>query len=894
MLGYYSIAEATYRLMMSMTALVFNLMLYILQLILGTRGDEGSHRFRQFTLVVLVGNVINCLSFYCRYSVFFDVVPRWLGFLLYMFMFMSNILLTYMFARYIEDFVGGLPKAGRVVGAINAVILLLSLFFALLVYLWKYPTLTSSAEAMNVEPWIRYVLGFAVELYFLFYAAFLFVNRRRDMERRAIATVITGFSLTIIGILLEISSTSHFSFNYFGATLGIFLFYFGAETPDYKALLSTLNKLEEATAKAESANRSKSDFLANMSHEIRTPINAVIGMNEMILRESRDENIISYAHDVDSAGKNLLALVNDILDFSKIEAGKIEIIDAPYRLSTVINDMAVITAFRAKAKGLTFDVDVDETLPDNLIGDEVRIRRVISNVLNNAVKYTHEGGVVLSVRGKWESRHLVLEIAVKDTGIGIREEDLPRLFTRFDRLDMAQNKTIEGTGLGLAITGSLMQMMGGSVNVESTYGKGSTFTLYLTQNVVSKEPIGDYRGRFEKSLAESRTYQRTYHAPSARVLVVDDTVVNLTVVKGLLKQTQIMVDLANSGIEALELTQNNPYDVILMDQRMPRMNGTQALHRIRSQIGGANCDTPVICLTADAIAGARERYIAEGFSDYLTKPIDGKELEKLLLSYIPADKIERAVFVSPESGVETSVAQTSDEKTSGSGASEADRSGEGKADQQLSLQDLYASHANLHLDEALANTVSEDILTEVLKDYYDTIEENAAEIRRYFESDDLENYTIKVHALKSSSRLIGAMELSETAKNLEACGNAAKEGDADAKEEILQKTEPMLADYLALRDTFAPFFGDNVGPAQTDGTLDGADPDLEEIDPDALTELVESLRESMQVYDIDTMESLLKQTTNYKMSDADQEQISALKSAVRASDWDRIREILKA
>ena len=885
MLGY-SLSEATYRLLMSMTALVFNLMLYVLQFILRSSEENNNHRFRRFTFVVLLGNLISITAYYCRYSVLFDSVPRWLGFLLYMLMFSANILLTYTFCRYIETTVGGLPKGRLLVSTVNAMILLFSLLFAVFVYLWKYPTLSVSVEAMNVQPWIRIVLGFAVELYYLIYAGFIFLYRGRHMDRRLIATVATGFGITIVGILLEISNQSHFSFNYFGATLGIFLFYFGAETPDYKELLSTMNKLEEATQRAESANQSKSDFLANMSHEIRTPINAVIGMNEMILRESTDANIIAYAQDVESAGKNLLAIINDILDFSKIEAGKIEIVDAPYRLSTVINDVAVITSFRAQSKGLTFEVDVDETLPDNLVGDEVRIRRVISNILNNAVKYTHEGGIVLSVRGKWESRQLVLEIAVKDTGIGIREEDLPRLFTRFDRLDMAQNKTIEGTGLGLAITSSLMSMMGGSVNVESTYGQGSTFTLYLPQKVVSKEPIGDYRGRFEKSLKESNAYQDAFCAPRARVLVVDDTVVNLTVVKGLLKQTQVQVDLANSGVEALEMTQETPYDVIFMDQRMPRMNGTQALNRIRAQIGGANVSTPVICLTADAIAGARERYIAEGFSDYLTKPVDGKEIEKLLLSYLPQDKIERKLSAKRDGAdakEEASPAQDSAvlEQVTGSVLTQEQK--------EETLRLIYETCPELFLSEALENTLNEEILLEALTDYVETIPENADEIERYLRENDIENYTIKVHALKSSSRLIGAKNLSETARKLEACGNAVKDAGGDpagakeAMDEILSQTSPMLASYRELQEVFAPLFGH---PQDADAAK-------EEIGEEELEELYQALRECMEVYDLDTMDSLLKQMESYRIEGKEAQRLLGLKRAVHASDWEEIREILK-
>ncbi len=410
-----------------------------------------------------------------------------------------------------------------------------------------------------------------------------------------------------------------------------------------------MDELREQKQEADEANEAKTQFLANMSHEIRTPINAVLGFNEMILRECEDKdeafaNIGMYAGNIKSAGNNLLSIINGILDISKIEAGKMDIVKAPYTLSSLLNDVSNMVFFKTKEKGLAFIVDVDQSLPDELYGDKARIRQVITNILANAVKYTDKGSVRLTVRGAVESKNepggvLNLMIEVKDTGIGMKKEDIDKLFAKFQRLDLDHNSTIEGTGLGLAISRQLMTMMGGNIKVESEYGTGSVFTIEIPQDIVSNEPVGDFKTRFEKDIVEAKSGEEEFTAPDAHILVVDDTRVNLTVAAGLLKKTGIKIDTAGSGYEATEKTLEKTYDLILMDQRMPGMDGTEALKILREQEEGRNHGTPVICLTADAIIGAKERYIAEGFTDYLPKPINKHELLQTMLKYLPHDKI---------------------------------------------------------------------------------------------------------------------------------------------------------------------------------------------------------------------------------------------------------------
>ena len=510
--------------------------------------------------------------------------------------------------------------------------------------------------------------------------------------------------------------------------------------------------LKLAKDAADQANKAKSDFLAEMSHEIRTPINAVLGMNEMIERESREamdgaveehrafESISLYAANIDSAGNSLLAIINDILDFSKIEAGKLEIAEGNYKLSSVLNDVSNMIAFRASSKELSFSVDVDPNIPDGLYGDEVRVRQVITNLLSNAVKYTDSGSIALCVRegGDAGEGRVNLVISVRDTGIGIRQEDMDRLFDKFERMDLERNSTIEGTGLGLAITQRLLNMMGGTIDVKSVYGQGSTFTATIPQGVVSREPVGNFRERFERSIRDNRSRSESFHAPEARILIVDDTRMNLAVVTGLLKKTEVIADTADSGAKAIRMAQSVRYDLILMDQRMPEMDGIEAMGHIHE--GVLNRETPVICLTADAVSGAREKYLAAGFTDYLTKPVDGGSLESMLMRYLPPEKVVR---VRADEATDASEGAFGPLRAAGIRPEAGLRSCQGDAD-------FYRS---------------------VLMEYERESEDKAQKLRETHAARDWENYGILVHGLKSASRTIGALDLSRVAERLEAAAD---------------------------------------------------------------------------------------------------------------------------
>ena len=397
---------------------------------------------------------------------------------------------------------------------------------------------------------------------------------------------------------------------------------------------------EENRLAAEQANQAKGDFLANMSHEIRTPMNAIIGMNEMVMREEISPQAAQYSEDIYNAGQTLLAIINDILDFSKIESGKMEIVPVTYELSSLLNDVLNMITKKVSDKGLELVTDVSPDIPHQLYGDEIRIRQIILNLVNNAVKYTEHGSVTLKVEGrKLEEKKIDLQISVVDTGIGIREEDLDKLFNSFQRVDMSANRKIEGTGLGLAITKQLAEQMNGFVRVESTYGQGSTFSVSLPQTVIDDTPIGEFGNASIGARRDKRDEEIAFTAPDARILIVDDNKVNLVVAKGLIKETQIQIDTVLSGEEALEKVKTNKYHIILLDHMMPVMDGMETLARMTKLEENASRDAVVIALTANAISGSRERYIAAGFEDYLSKPINAQRYKEMVYKYLPSELV---------------------------------------------------------------------------------------------------------------------------------------------------------------------------------------------------------------------------------------------------------------
>ena len=609
---------------------------------------------------------------------------------------------------------------------------------------------------------------------------------------------------------------------------------------------------------ADSANEAKSKFLASMSHEIRTPINAILGMDEMILRESGEKPIRSYASDIMSAGRTLLSLINDILDLSKVEEGKMEIIPVQYDLTSLIGDLVNMTRPRADKKGLEFKVKADEHIPHLLIGDEIRVRQCAMNVLTNAVKYTEKGSVTLTISyEKKDDRHILLKIKVEDTGIGMKPEDMENLFSPYKRIEEKRNRSIEGTGLGMSITRQLLDLMGSKLDVESEYGKGSVFSFEVEQEVEKWEELGDYNVRYD-CLAEGYEYHELFHAPDAKILVVDDTEVNLSVIKSLLKKTLIGIDTAASGKEAIDLASKSRYDLLFIDHMMPDMDGIETLSHIRES--GECSGVPAVALTANAISGAREMYLSAGFDAYLSKPVDGRQLEKLLAAMLPAEKIKKA---------EAGAGETPEMKgTDGAGFSGSDN--DDSSEDVHDLMTRLGSVPEIDSRAGLANCGSPDGYLSVLNVFHQTAPSKADEIEELYKKGDIENYTIKVHALKSSARIIGASDINKLALELEEAG---KKKDMDF---INANTAKLLDMYRGLDSKLS--------------ILDKKDEDLPGISEKSLKEAYQTIIEIAGSMDFGMMEDILKDLKGYALPEKDKLRISGIEARLNELDWDGIAE----
>lgn len=533
------------------------------------------------------------------------------------------------------------------------------------------------------------------------------------------------------------------------------------------------NMLEEVVQ----ANEAKSQFLANMSHEIRTPINGILGMDSVLLKECHDENLREYAKNIQSAGQSLLSIINDILDISKIESGKMEILTIRYQLFSVLNDCYNLTKIKLQNKPVSFIMQINEKLPSWLYGDEVRIRQIINNFLSNAVKYTKEGNITFELDFEEKTdEQILLVITVRDTGIGIKEEDLGKLFESFTRIEEKRNRNIEGTGLGLNLTKNLVNLMGGEVFAESTYGKGSCFTAKIPQKIADAKPMGDFGKRYQQYLSTSDDDKLSFLAPDAKILVVDDVTMNLKVVEGLLKATKIQIDTAVSGSECLECVKTTPYQMIFLDHMMPEMDGLETLEHMKNLADNPNAQTPVIMLTANAIVGAKEEYIEAGFTDYLTKPIRETELLEMILKYLP----EELVCENGGQGIEKSQdAQDMEQPEAG---------GEG-AEPLQRLEQLEGLDVKTGLIYCMNE---EDFYIEMLQEFLQA--DKASQLKHFLAEEDWDNYRTTVHALKSTSLTIGAAHLSGEAKALEM---AAKEGNMDY---IRSHHDGVMDEYKELTD----------------------------------------------------------------------------------------------
>lgn len=720
-------------------------------------------------------------------------------------------------------------------------------------------------------------------------------------------------------------------------------------------------KLRLATEEVEKSANMKSDFLANMSHEIRTPMNAVIGMAEMALRENLTPAARDYIHQIKSSGKSLLTIINDILDFSKIESGKMDIIFAEYDTMSLVNDIANIINTRIGNKDVKLIIDVNPTFPRMLMGDNIRIKQIILNLANNAVKFTKEGQVIIKLDYLKKSEfELELFGSVEDTGIGIKEEDMDKLFQSFQQVDSKRNRNIEGTGLGLAITKNLLTLMYGTIMVQSEYGKGSKFSFTLQQRIVSSAsaceiPNADtiysagllvnayqrsqlYRDakrlgvyykelKSESEIAEqaedglqflfldTNTFTPTvekfvrthpditaillipynknvdtnlpnmkvvheplyawnlsmifrgeslhslsisgddmdldFVAPDANILIVDDNAINLTIAEGLLKPLQMKIDTALSGKEAIDKISEKQYDMIFMDHMMPELDGVETTHIIR-RLHPEYDMVPIIALTANVVEETRFMFLSEGMNDFVAKPIELRMIISVIKRWLPSDKLKPLSEADSLPKVESTAAPS--------------------------------SHASLEIgdldtESALQLLGSEDLLWMVLKDYYTVIDKKIELIKSYQQNEEWKNYTTEVHALKSASKQIGAMELSEKAAALEKAGN-----NLDIAM-IQERTDDMLEQYRGYQTLLAPYFAEEEKEEK-------APSDLPAIDKDLLKEILHTLSEAVTNLDLDQLEQSVQELSNYALEETHAALFKKLKTAVEELDFEACDNIL--
>ena len=581
-------------------------------------------------------------------------------------------------------------------------------------------------------------------------------------------------------------------------------------------------QLQQAKVEAESANQAKSKFLAKVSHEIRTPINAILGMDEMILRENREKNIEVYANDIKDSSMVLLNIVNEILDSSKIESGMMEIVPIEYRIASLLNDLYNMIKVKAKEKNLKLVFEVDPAMPSGYYGDDKRIRQILLNLLTNAVKYTNQGQVTLSVSCLVEGKKAVLHFEVKDTGIGIKPEDMEKLAREYQRLDLTRNRNVEGTGLGMVITRQLLDLMGSHLEIQSEYEKGSVFSFDLEQQIMRREPVGDFRKRLDKQF-EKKKNALTFSAPLAKVLVVDDSVMNLKVFKNLLKRTNIQVFEANSGKKCLEMLEEENFDIVFLDHMMPEMDGIETRRIICER---HLCDhNPVIMLTANAIVGDRERYLEEGFDDFLAKPIMPEELDYMLFRYLPKGLIHTGESVEnmiQSDALLSSVISKTENSSEGTASKQAEA---GSAEKKTAMQHVSGQNGektNLSLQSKLDFLIEKlpdlqirkglevcsgdtDFYLELLGDFAKL--QVKKELRQYLEENHFKNYTIRVHGFKNNAYSLGANRMGDLAFEMEKLSKSIALSEGEEIENEKAALIEMQQQLFVLYDEVCQVFG---------------------------------------------------------------------------------------
>lgn len=617
--------------------------------------------------------------------------------------------------------------------------------------------------------------------------------------------------------------------------------------------LDMLKLVEMKKEEAEHMANVKSAFLANMSHEIRTPINAVLGMNELILREANQKEVLDYAYNIELAGKALLSIVNDILDISKIESGKTELVSVEYNVAASIYNFIEMSRARAEKKGILLKVDIAENLPSKMYGDEMRLKQIYTNILNNAIKYTEKGVITLTLTGEEIGDDKIFTKAtISDTGIGIREEDLDKIFDAFQRVDEEKNQKIEGTGLGMSITKQLVELMGGKIYVESEYGKGSTFHVELVQGIVDRTPIGRIDQAVEQSREIEKHKRAVLLAPEAKLLVVDDNQMNLNVMKGLLKRTEMQVDLVLSGKEALEAVTKTSYDVILMDHMMPEMDGVEALHRLRELKENQNPQAKVIVLTANAAIDSREEYLKMGFDDYLSKPIEAMSLENMIKKYLPKELVQE---------IEEVIEETQNLE-------------------EIEFLEEKLRPFGIHLKQGLIYVEGElEQYVDMIKLFLRQSEARKEKMRSFLKEGNTEEYTIEVHALKSNGKMIGSRKMSELAYEMEIQGR-------NGNLEYLRQNQAKLEEGWEELEQGLRILMEEQQKKVMEETV-------ETMTPEEVQVRVERLRNAIEEMDVEAAQEELETLLCGEMEQSQKERFIQVRNCLEEFSYQEALEILK-
>lgn len=626
---------------------------------------------------------------------------------------------------------------------------------------------------------------------------------------------------------------------------------------DLSERMKTVQRLEEAMEEAKAANKAKSTFLANMSHEIRTPMNAIIGFSELVLKMDIDEQVQEYVEDIKGSSYNLLAIINDILDISKIESGKMELVCQEYYTASLFNDVYLIIHTQAEKKGLEFNMAIDPDIPNKLSGDKIRIRGVLINLLNNAVKYTMEGSVSFEAKClSRQGKEAVLEFKVSDTGIGIKEEEQGRLFESFSQVDRKMHYGVEGSGLGLAIAKGYVTLMGGDITVDSVYGKGSVFTAVIHQKVIDTSPLDESYAREDEEMDEFS--MGTMKITGVRVLLVDDNPVNLKVAEGSLRHYGMEVDMAASGEEAVALCQKEHYPLVFMDQMMPQMDGIEAMTHIRKidpyyDFGG-RCK--IIVLTANAISGARQELMAKGFDEYLEKPMNFKHLEQLLAAFLPKECIQ---------------IQTENQEEQSENIFEAE-------DITL-LQDMLPK---VEIKRGILNCGGN--LEEYLKILQLTFRDGKKqleELKNLQKKGNYSDYTIKIHALKGMALGVGAGWIADLARLQEQAGKNGEFGYIDAHmEEFLHEYELLLEQMREVLEKYQ--------------MMEGETEKKEILKKEDILQVLREIKQCMDGFDFAGAARLIREAKVCQLSEQDRKMLEQIGQWVDEAETDKIQELIES